>query len=519
MAGTYYITTAIDYVNGRPHLGHAYEKVLTDVLARYHRRMGEDVFFLTGVDEHGQKVQQSAEREGLTPQKLADKLSKAFRDLYDKLYIEYDDFVRTTEPRHKDVVRLILQKLYDEGEIYESEYEGYYSTRQEQFLTDKEMVYGEWPEQWGEVVKLKEKNYFFKLSKHQNWLVQYLKDNPDAVFPSFRVNELLGALDKPIPDLCISRPKERLEWGIPLPFDESQVTYVWFDALINYISIIGYDGEKIDERWPAVHVIGKDILIPAHGVYWMIMLHALGVEPPKQLLVHGFWTAKGMKMSKSTGNVIDPLSLIDVYGVDAFRYFVMREMSLGQDADFSLEQFHVRYDSELLKTLGNLVNRVVNMIGRYRKKVVPALNPGAREAVDDDLEEKVLQAIRDYRSKMEAQQIHLALVDLWRGIARANAYVDETAPFSLAKDETKAERLDTVLYQLAASLKLIIAEVSPFLPETVAKASKQMGLEPPLPGDGAKELTWPEDVAGLELTKPKPLYKQVLTPGREEPEE
>ncbi|MEO0454141.1 MAG: class I tRNA ligase family protein, partial [Verrucomicrobiota bacterium] len=354
----FYITTAIDYVNGRPHLGHAYEKVLTDTLARWSRRQQRQVTFLTGVDEHGMKVQQSAEKLGRDPQEFCDEMAGHFKDLYDRLGISYDDFIRTTETRHKRVVQRILQEIHDQGDIYSGSYEGYYSPRQEQFLTEEDIVDGEWPESFGEVVHLSEKVYYFKLSKYQDWLVGFLKANPDWIFPSFRTKEVLGALAKPIPDLCISRPKSRLSWGIPLPFDQDQVTYVWFDALINYISSPGYEAGKTGEAWPAIHVIGKDIMVPAHAIYWPIMLKALGVEMPKRLLVHGFWTSNQEKMSKTTGNVVDPLSLIDVYGRDAFRYYVLREMALGQDADFSLESFHTRYQSELGNNLGNLVQQI-----------------------------------------------------------------------------------------------------------------------------------------------------------------
>ena len=302
MAKSFYITTAIDYVNGHPHLGHAYEKVLTDVLARFNRQMGRDTYFLTGTDEHGQKVQQTAEKEGRSPQEFCDEMSGHFRSLYEKLNISFDDFVRTTEERHKVVVRDILTRLHDKGEIYSAEYEGYYSTRQEQFLQEKDRdENGEFPDIFGEVIKLKETNYFFKLSKYQDWLKQFLEENPEWIFPKFRTKEVLGALEKPIPDLCISRPKARLSWGIPLPFDAEQVTYVWFDALLNYISVIGYNQESFDKWWPGINVIGKDIMVPAHAIYWPIMLKASGIKLPKHLLVHGWWTQRKEKMSKSDG--------------------------------------------------------------------------------------------------------------------------------------------------------------------------------------------------------------------------
>jgi len=511
MGESFYITTAIDYVNGRPHLGHAYEKVLTDTLARYQRRKGSDVFFLTGVDEHGMKVQQSATKAGREPQDLADENAAHFRSLYDRLGVSYDDFVRTTEPRHIEVVQRILQKLFDAGDIYEGEYEGFYSPKQEQFLTDDDKIDGEWPPQFGEVVHLKETVYYFRLSKYQEWLVDYLKENPGWVFPAFRTREVLGALEKPIPDLCISRPKERLSWGIPLPFDSGQVTYVWFDALINYISVIGFDGEKVGDRWPAIHVIGKDIMVPAHAVYWPIMLRAIGVPMPRRLLVHGFWTLNQTVMSKSTGNVVDPLDLIEVYGRDAFRYYVLREMALGQDADFNAEQFHTRYTSELGNNLGNLVNRTVSMIGRYRGGQVPECREWT--PLDQSHMADVLKSIGEYRRLMDDWQIHLALTELWKGITRTNQYIEEAAPWKLAKDEAQSERLDTVLNQMTVALYALSGELEPLLPDSVASLCEQMRLSQPLPYQ--PELSWPEWEVRETLAKPAPLFPRVEEAGGE----
>ena len=303
---SFYITTAIDYVNGSPHIGHAYEKVLTDVIARFRRQMGDKVHFLTGTDEHGQKVQASARKEGIPPQAYVDKIAAEFRALYDRLEVSYDDFIRTTEPRHKNIVRDILQKLYDKGEIYIDEYRGFYSTRQEQFLQEKDRLPdGSWPEIYGEVTEIVEKNYFFRLQKYQDWLIDFLRTHENFIFPKYRHKQVLEFLKEPLNDLCISRPKERLEWGISLPFDENYVTYVWFDALLNYYSAVAEKG-----LWPAdFNVIGKDILVPPHAVYWPIMLHASGLPPPKALLVHGWWLQSGAKMSKSAGEAVSPLTL------------------------------------------------------------------------------------------------------------------------------------------------------------------------------------------------------------------
>lgn len=505
MGESYYITTAIDYVNGRPHLGHAYEKVLTDTLARYERRKGKDVFFLTGVDEHGMKVQQSAAKAGREPQDLADENAGHFRSLYDQLGISYDDFVRTTEPRHQEVVQRILQQLHDAGDIYEGVYEGFYSPKQEQFLTEDDRVDGDWPAHFGEVVHLKETVYYFRLSKYQEWLVGYLKEHPDWVFPSFRTREVLGALEKPIPDLCISRPKERLSWGIPLPFDDQQVTYVWFDALINYISVIGFDGETVGDRWPAIHVIGKDIMVPAHAVYWPIMLRAIGVSMPRRLLVHGFWTLNQAVMSKSTGNVVDPLDLIGVYGRDAFRYYVLREMALGQDADFSAAQFQTRYQSELGNNLGNLVNRTVSMVGRYRDGIVP--DCGECTDLEKALQSDVIASIGNYRKLMDDWQIHLALTELWKGITRTNQYIEEAAPWKLAKEEAESGRLDTVLNQMAVSLHVLSGELEPILPDSVESLCHQMHFQQPMAF--TPDLVWPQWSGKEKIEKPTPLFPRI----------
>ena len=355
---SFYITTAIDYANGSPHLGHAYEKVLTDVIVRFRRAQGDSVYFLTGLDEHGQKVQQSAAKQGVSPLEFVDSVAGEFQLLCKNLNISNDAYIRTTQDDHKQVVRDIQQSLFDKGEIYKGEYNGFYSARQEQFLQEKDRNEdGSWPEIFGEVSEISEENYYFKLSHYQGWLIEFLEKNEDFIFPRFRQKQVLEFLKEPLNDLCISRPKSRLEWGIPIPFDEDYVTYVWFDALINYVT-----GSKFMEGdtslWPAdYHVIGKDILIPAHSIYWPIMLKACDVPLPKHLLVHGFWTSSGSKMSKSTGNTVNALDLADKFGVDSFRYFVTREMNVGQDSDFSEERYLRRYTSDLGNDLGNLVSR------------------------------------------------------------------------------------------------------------------------------------------------------------------
>ena len=506
MPARFFLTTAIDYVNGRPHLGHAYEKILADVLVRYHRSLGEETFFLTGVDEHGQKVQQSAQAKGVPPQQFCDEMSAHFEELWRALGVGFDRFVRTTAPAHQAVVRQFLQQLHDKGEIYFKEHEGFYSTRQEQFVTEKDQVDGQWPEIFGEVVRTKEPNYFFKLSAYQDWLRQYVTDHPDFIFPAFRRNEVLAALEKPLNDLCISRPKSRLAWGIPLPFDAEYVTYVWFDALVNYVSFA--DPGLPTDRWPAdAHVIGKDILIPAHAVYWPIMLQALGLEQPKQLVVHGWWMNRGAKMSKSVGNAIDPVPYVEKFTADALRYFVMREMALGQDADFTDEKLIQRYQSDLANDLGNLVQRTLSMIHRYRAGVVPARDPAVLTPNDRELESHDL--FQSYREAMEAKQTHVALQHAWAYIQRANQYVEQSAPWKLAKDPADAARLDAVLGTLAESIRRIAVLIGAFLPHTSERIFAQLGV----PAQRLlAEAVFGESLAGKMLQVPQPLFPRIEEP-------
>src|SRR5213082_393950 len=377
MPKTFFITTAIDYTNSAPHIGHAYEKVLADVIARYQRLKGEKVFFLTGVDQHGQKVQQSAAKAGVPPAEFVKGITQKFVDLWKKLDVQYDEWAETSDPLHKKCVQGILQRLFDEGQIYKDKQAGYYSVRQEQFLTDKERGQdGEFGEEWGEVEFREEENYYFKLSQHKDWLLRYIDNRKDAVIPDFRQTELRNAVEKISDnrqsgsDLCISRPKSRLDWGIELPFDKDFVTYVWFDALTNYISFAGYDptvGEAdsfpynaqpstFRDKWPALQIIGKDILVPAHGIYWLIMLHAIGFpnEAMPQLLVHGWWNLGGAKMSKTAGNVIDPFVLAEKYGAEALRYYLVSDIATGQDSDFSEGRLVERYNADLANSFGNL---------------------------------------------------------------------------------------------------------------------------------------------------------------------
>ena len=511
MAKTFFITTAIYYTNASPHIGHAYEQILTDVLARYHRIKGEPVFFLTGVDQHGQKVQQSAQKQGLTPLEFAREESKKWLALGKKLGIQNDGWAATTDPLHKGVVQKILQQLFDAGDIYKASYAGFYSIRQEQFLTDKERgPDGEFGPEWGEVQEITEENYYFRLSKYRDWLLGYIESHPGYVTPSFRQAELRNAVERLSGDLCISRPKARLEWGIELPFDAGYVTYVWFDALINYISFSGYwNGEEqrtaeFANRWPALHVIGKDILSPAHGVYWPIMLHAAGFPdaeiPP--LLVHGFINMAGTKMSKSLGNIIDPALLADKYGAEALRYYFMRDAVTGQDMEFSEERLVVRFNTDLANDLGNLLNRTLNLAARYRGGALK--HPATETAWLAEARETLAQ----YTAKMDQYQVHAALETAFGLAAKCNAYIETEAPWKLAKDPAQAERLDTVLYHLAEALRILAILIAPVLPDAARGMAQQLNVnaEPRLADalDPAAALA-----DGHVLGAPTPLFPRI----------
>jgi methionyl-tRNA synthetase len=477
---SFYLTTAIDYVNGSPHLGHAYEKVLSDVVCRFRRLMGDQVHFLTGVDEHGQKVQMSARKKGVAPQQFCDETSQEFRNLCTKLEISNTDFIRTTEERHKAVVRELLQRLFDKGEIYRAEYKGFYSTRQEQFLQEKDRLPdGSWPEIFGEVTEITESNYFFKLRSYQDWLVSYLQQHENFVFPRYRQKQVLEFLKEPLNDLCISRPRERLEWGIPLPFDENYVTYVWFDALINYISAIWKDGAPDPQYWPVdFHVIGKDILVPPHAVYWPIMLKACGIEPPKALLAHGWWLQSGAKMSKSTGTAVNPLDLVNQFGADSFRYFLIREMNVGQDSDFSVDQYMVRYNADLANDLGNLVNRTLNMTNRFAAGTLPAME--VVEAPEQELLDLWEKTRSEYLPLCEGFQFHTALERTFTFVKAINAYIEKRAPWKLGKSTEAADqaRLRTSLAYMAESLRLASTFIQPVMPATTEKIHAALGYTP-----------------------------------------
>ena len=512
MSKPFFITTAIDYTNGAPHIGHAYEKVLADVLARFQRQNGREVFFLTGVDQHGQKVQQSAEKAGVSPQEYVDSVTAKFRALWEKLGVRYDGWAATTDELHKECVRANLQMLWDDKVpgtdrsrwIYKKTQRGFYSVRQEQFLTDKERgPDGEFGPEWQPVEEREEENFYFRLTEHpdlgfdpKQWLLDFIdrrsKEGNAFVIPEFRVTELRNAVEKLEGDLCISRPAARLQWGIPFPesFGEGYVTYVWFDALVNYITFApGHDphfsertatekasGFEFSDFWPPLHVIGKDILIPAHGVYWPVMLKALGFtdEEMPTLLVHGWWNISGAKMSKSLGNVIDPDVLADKYGSAAVRYYLMSDIATGRDADFSAERLVQRYNVDLANGLGNLVNRTLNMTWKYREG-----KPGKVKLTDDirDHLRANWEALEAYVKKMDAAEIQAGLEIMVNVVNRANALVDSSAPWKLAKDPEQADRLDCILTALILSARAAATMLLPVAPEAAAEILLQLNLK------------------------------------------
>lgn len=476
MEKRFYVTTPIYYVNAEPHIGHAYTTIVADVLNRFHRLMGYETYFLTGTDEHGDKIVQAAEAAGTDPKSYADRISALFRETWPKLNISHDDFIRTTEPRHVQVVQHILQKVYDNGDIYFDTYRGRYCVGCERFITDRELVDGKCPDHDTPPVEREEANYFFRMSAYQQWLIDYIEENPEFIRPERYKNEVLAFLREPLEDLCISRPRERLSWGIPLPFDERFVTYVWFDALINYVSALGYpDGELYGKFWPvAQHLIAKDILKP-HGIYWPTMLKAAGIPPYRHLNVHGYWKINEGKMSKSRGTVVRPLDLAPTYGLDAFRYFLLREMVFGLDANFSEDALVQRLNADLANDLGNLFSRTLAMTGRYFGGTVPPFGD-SEESEDTALRSELEQAVRIYREEMPQLAFHKALMAVWDVINAANKYIDRAAPWDLAKDPARRGRLQRVIRTLLEVNRTVAVLIAPFMPQTAEKMLARLGL-------------------------------------------
>lgn len=494
----FFITTPIYYVNDVPHIGHAYTTILADVLTRFHRAAGDEVFFITGVDEHGQKVLQAAQKRGVFPQQHCDELAPRFENLWKKLNIGNDDFIRTTEARHTKVVQTVLQQIYDkkDGDIYVDEYEGWYSVAEERFITETEMASG----QFRDVKQIKERNYFFKMSRYQKKLIEYIESHSEFIQPLHRANEILGFLKQPLGDLCISRPKSRMSWGIELPFDKEYVTYVWFDALVNYISVPGYsvDQKKFDKWWPAdLHLIGKDILT-THSVYWTTMLFSLGLELPKTIFAHGWWLTGDTKMSKSLGNVINPMDFIEKYGVDAVRYFLMREMVLGADANFTEDAFIKRYNSDLANDFGNLLNRVSGLLGKNHGGLVPT--PGAMTPAEEEIVLFGRGLSVNVHGLVAALKIHEAIDETLNLVRLVNKYLESQAPWKLAK--TDLPSASRVLYVAAEALRLSAALLKPVMPSKTQTVLDILGA-------GNSGLTWGELKPGTKLQTHEALFPRI----------
>ncbi len=505
-----FYTTPIYYVNAKPHLGHAYTSIAADVSTRFKKMQGCDTFFLTGTDEHGDKIVQAAEKENTSPKAYADKISQLFQDLLPLLQIENNRFIRTTDPDHIEVVKTILSKIHDSGDIYFSSYEGLYCFGCERFYQERELVDGKCPDHGVAPETIKESNYFFKMSKYQEWLIDHIKSNPDFIQPKQYKNEILSFLKEPLEDLCISRPKTRLTWGITLPFDEDYVTYVWFDALVNYVTALGYpDGDRYKTFWPTTrHFVAKDIIKP-HGIYWPIMLKAAGMPIYNGLNVHGFWNVQGSKMSKSIGNVTDPVEVTGQYGVDPFRYFLMREMVFGLDANFTEDAIVARINSDLANDLGNLFSRVLSMNHRYFKGRVMGSDPAL--SAQYSLEADATKAIDGYTKAMSVCRFHQGLIATWEFISTMNKYIDTNEPWTLAKDEKTMAALGEVLYQLLEGLRTVAGLIYPVMPETSRKITTDLGLELPKTGFFNLEQIrpWNQIPAGITLDKPEILFPRI----------
>ncbi|MGE5258580.1 MAG: methionine--tRNA ligase [Hyphomicrobiales bacterium] len=509
----FYITTPIYYVNARPHLGHAYTTIVADVVSRFHTMRSEEVFFLTGTDEHGDKVVRAAQKEGMTPRLYVDRISRLFRDLWPDLDVRPSHFIRTTDAEHMAVVSRVLQKIYDAGDIYFSEYEGLYCFGCERFYTERELMDGKCPDHQVVPEVIRESNYFFRMSRYQQWLIDHITANPAFIRPERYRNEVLAFLREPLGDLCISRPKSRLTWGITLPFDDQYVTYVWFDALLNYVSALGYpDGERYRTFWPvAQHIVAKDILKP-HGIYWPCMLKAAGIPVYRHLNVHGYWNVEQSKMSKSLGNVIEPLQMKDKYGLDAFRFFLIREMTFGLDSNFSEAALVQRINSDLANDLGNLFSRVISMAHKYFHGIVPAVEPEMARQYGLGLGPDAQRTIVEYDRAMGAFELHKALAVVWEFISQMNKAIDVCAPWTLAQKKATAKQLEAVMSSLLKGLRLISGLLYPVMPGTAARMQKHLGLDPDAQFYLLEELKlWKPIPPGTRLPKSVMLFPRIET--------